>query len=83
MLSLSSRCDLVVHPHIFCLCVYMSEVISAFIAVSEVSQLLAFLMMFLCCIVVLICSGKSYMLCIYLLEYDIPLLGELCVYILC
>ena len=37
----------------------MSEVISTFSAVNEGEQLSDFLMLFLCCILVVICSGRS------------------------
>ena len=37
----------------------MSEIISAFSAVSNGSHLFAFFMLFLCCNFVVICSGKS------------------------
>ena len=50
-------------PSIYLVCVCMSEVISTFSAVSEGSQLFDFLMSFLYCIFLVMCSGKSLHYC--------------------
>ena len=56
---------LVVFPPYICLCVYMSEVISAFTGAREGSPLFAFLMLFLVLFVL----------------YFVCLLGVLCMYV--
>ena len=56
-----------VFPYILFVC--MSEVISAFSAVCEGSQLFASPMLFLCCILVVICSGRClHVVCIFCVE---------------
>ena len=59
------RCFYVMPELLFCLCVYMSEVISSFMSLRAGSQVFALLMLFLCAILHNMWSCKSMqLLCI-------------------
>ena len=82
-LFLERPCILSSRVCVCCVCdpsiILLSEVISVFSALSEGSQLFAFLVLFLCCIFVVTCSGRSlHVLCILPFEYYVCQLGVLC-----